>query len=764
MAMHRTRTVLPDWEPRILTAEGAEGVELAHLLRDGARVVDTLAEQLTELLLSRAPGTSYTPDELADVTEEHLAGVPLESFGSWVHYPWLHTVVRVLPEDEFTELRTSRNRHRVTGLEQERLRDKVVAVVGLATGRNHAFTLAQEGVGRSFRIADRGPVALSDLNRAPASVTDLGLPRTVAAAREMYELDPYLTISLWPEGVSAETLDDFLTGGGTADLVVEQCDDLALKAYVRERARSLAVPVLTDTEACGVLDVERFDLEPDRPVLHGLLGGTRAADLAALPPADRVPHTLRLLDGVGHGPRLPAGLLETGHTLVSRPRLASGAALGAALVADAGRRILLGQFRDSGRYHLDLDAVFRDGAPGRIPADPAGDRGTAGERGAGPSATRPRTAHPELALPGTPLTEEGLHRLVAYGILAPSPRNSQPWRFRTGDRILSCELDPERRSRRADPHGRAALVSLGAVVSNIEIAAAAAGHLPTTMPSVQPDSGEFAALLSFTPGRAGAPDDGAPAPAELVDWIGRRATHRGPGDRSALPAALPGRMERAAASRGARLTTLTDRAAIEEAAEILGEVDRLRLLIRPLHDELTAALRWTPDAVETSGDGIDVTALADSPGTLTTLRLAAEWHTMDFLRSIDGGRALECRAGLIRSASALCALSAPGLAEESWFHGGRALQQAWLTAAAAGFALHPVSGMLHLMAALERGADPGELGLEHADARALRDRMRELRDLLGLRPDDAEIAVFRLFRAQSPAVRSLRRPVADFLV
>ena len=45
-----------------------------------------------------------------------------------------------------------------------------------------------------------------------------------------------------------------------------------MKLLVREMARERRIPVLMETSDRGVLDVERFDLEPDRPIFHGLLG------------------------------------------------------------------------------------------------------------------------------------------------------------------------------------------------------------------------------------------------------------------------------------------------------------------------------------------------------------------------------------------------------------------------------------------------------------------------------------------------------------
>ena len=70
-------------------------------------------------------------------------------------------------------------------------------------------------------------------------------------------------------GLTYDTVDAFLAG---LDIVVEECDSLDMKAVVREGAEARGIPVLMATSDRGLVDVERFDLEPERPILHGLLG------------------------------------------------------------------------------------------------------------------------------------------------------------------------------------------------------------------------------------------------------------------------------------------------------------------------------------------------------------------------------------------------------------------------------------------------------------------------------------------------------------
>ena len=88
---------------------------------------------------------------------------------------------------------------------------------------------------------------------------DLGVNKAVLAARRIAELDPYLTVRVFTAGLTDDTVNEFLDG---LDVVVEECDSLDMKAMVREEARARRLPVLMATSDRGLVDVERFDLDP----------------------------------------------------------------------------------------------------------------------------------------------------------------------------------------------------------------------------------------------------------------------------------------------------------------------------------------------------------------------------------------------------------------------------------------------------------------------------------------------------------------------
>ena len=111
-----------------------------------------------------------------------------------------------------------------------------IGVAGLSVGHVIAHTLALQGLCGELRLADFDNLELSNLNRVPATVFDLGVNKAKVAARRIAEVDPYLPIDVHRRTDStSDTVDDFVDG---LDIVVEECDSLDMKAVVREAART----------------------------------------------------------------------------------------------------------------------------------------------------------------------------------------------------------------------------------------------------------------------------------------------------------------------------------------------------------------------------------------------------------------------------------------------------------------------------------------------------------------------------------------------
>lgn len=352
------------WHPLLLDASSPASLEQLAGLKASDSVFcchDTIGEQLRDLLASRHPAEELDRAALDALVTAHLDGRSIDDYGNWVYYPWSGQLVHLLAKSEFWELRSDRNRNKITREEQQRLRRAVIGVIGLSVGQASALTLALEGVGGRFRIADFDALALSNLNRLRAGVHEIGLNKSVLAARQMFEIDPYLDIEIFPEGLNEKNLPAFLGDGPTKlSILVEECDDFFIKVLAREQARRRGIPVVMDTNDRGLVDIERFDLEPDRPIYHGLMKDMDAQRLRGLTMKEKIPYMTQAIGENSLSPRLASSMKQIKRTISTWPQLASGVALGGALITDSVRRILLGEMTCSGRFYVDIEALVSD--------------------------------------------------------------------------------------------------------------------------------------------------------------------------------------------------------------------------------------------------------------------------------------------------------------------------------------------------------------------------------------------------------------------
>jgi hypothetical protein len=741
------------------------------------RVSDMLLEQLSELLSSRepsaalsetAPGAWGVPAALAARVRQRLAG-PAWAYGVWAHYPWDERLVHVLPEREYFELRTDRNRHKITSAEQRRLRELRIGVIGLSAGQSIAIALAQEGIGSSYRLADFDRLTLSNTNRVRARVHELGLLKSVMTARAIAEIDPYVKVEIFPTGFGRESAQAFFEGdsvdrGGGADrggerldFLIEVCDSIDVKALARIEARGRRVPVLMVNSEGGILDIERFDLEPDRPIFHGLAPAD--IDPLALAGADLDTKVAYLLPIVGLdnlSDRMVASLVETGSTVSTWPQLASGVMLGGALVSSAVRRIALGELRDSGRYAVSLDTLVADGkgeCAGMPQVVPAPLQLELVSQKAASLRSRLRVpAESEVALAASELAD--LRTIAAAALAAPSGGNAQPCRFVLDGHCLEIHRRRPAVVPAFDPDDDAAWIAAGAATENAVLAAGALGYGSLIELEARREAALPLVRLGFAP---------ASLPADpLARYIDHRCTNRKRADPTPLAAAELDLLRAAAAERGARLELITEAPRRARLADCIGAADRLRLLSPAMLRDLASELRWTVEEVERTRDGIDIRALELRAGELASLRLMLRAPAMAFLRTIGGGdRIRRLAQGSITDSPVLGIVACEGgSGVEPFFRGGRAIERLWLRASERGLSLAPMTTLLFLMRLAERTPSP----LSADERREALELKRAFDDAVPMPRGALPVFLFRLGRAQPPTARSIRKHLDDLLI
>lgn len=682
---------------------------------DSQRIRQLLADPTVEVLdtwQSQADAlTELRPSPAAELLQEPTR---------WVYYPWRRTVVRLLGPRSYHRLRLDRNRNLVTMAEQELLGRLHIGIVGLSSGHVIAHSLAMAGFCGKLRLADLDAVGISNLNRVPATVFDLGINKATVAMRRIAELDPYLPVEPITSGLSAESIEGFLDN---LDLVIEQCDSLEMKLLLREHARARGIPVMMATSDRGLVDIERFDKEPTRPLFHGMLGGISTDTLRGLSTSEKLPYVLQILDSQRLSAKMGASLLEVDHTLSAWPQLAGEVIVGAAAVLEAVRRLGLGEPLPSGRTQIDVSDILRQlSTP---PSEVA-------------TAPTPETASE------TPITGLGgrIDAIVAATIRAPSGGNSQPWRIDTMTDKITVAIDPTRTSA-MDVSFRGSATAVGAATFNARVAAAANRFATTVTYTEHSEGAPLRAVIRLTPG----------ADHNLARWypgVQRRETNRHRGTGAPFPSGLSETLCRLANEHGARLQLSVDPAEIERAGAIFAAADRIRYLTAHLHREMFSELRWPGD--NDQDFGIDIRSLELDVGTMAALSLLRRGDVLATVDSWESGAILgEDTYKRTVSSAALATVLVDGQHLTDFARGGGAMAAVWTAAQEAGLALQPVSPPF-LYA--HNTSELRELSGKHA---AELERLREeFSALVGQQPAESLVLTLRISVAPDTSVRSRR--------
>jgi len=710
------------------------------------RVNDEIFSQVQDLIKSNSPEIQLTKDQLRGKAEDFFKDLDADKFGCWVYYPWNYTLVHLLPEHDFIRVRTLRNCYKITPQEQQELSKRKIGIIGLSVGQSVALAMALERSCGEMRLADFDTLELSNLNRLKAGVTSLGLEKLVIAAREISEIDPFIKLTVFREGITPENIESFFEHGGKLDLVIDECDSFDIKLLIREKAKIFRIPVMMDTSDRGMLDVERFDLEEDRPIFHGLLGEVDLSSLKSLSTSQRIAFGLRITGLETLSPRMKASLLEVGQSITSWPQLASGVFLGGASVAHVGRRLLLGDSVNSGRYYVDFDELIpisSDDFKVELPVYEKADKGI----------SIPNTVVPSTYIP----TREELIKLVESANLAPSGGNIQPWIWIVDSiGVLHLFHDQERSHSLLDYKGTGSLIAFGAALENLRIEAAQMGIEMEEVVHIKAFEEQLIASIRFVSKQA----DSLQVPFyELVEGIPLRCTNRKNSKRIPLGQDQLEAIYQFVDQREFSLSHLDKN--LDELAKVVGGMDRMRLFHQQGLTDFIQEIRWSDKDARESGDGIDIATLELSGAEKAAMGLLKDPRTVSFFRKFLLGYGLtKISNDAITSASAIFLLSASKFNPNTYLEAGKILQRIWLWANVNGLSFQPVAASLFIF---HKVLKEEHHGFTHQEEVSIKQMKHSFDSLFDTDPKTEHLFMFRLNKADSPSMRSYRRDVLDTL-
>ncbi len=351
------------WSPPRFFQLPGDLAELETLHASGAilHVHDRIELAIEELYDIEYPHEKDARDARRFATyKEQYGNGNTDHYGSWVFYPWSGEIVHFPPSDDLRSLRTSRNRNLITKEEQSHLLEATIAVVGMSVGSNVIEALLSQAIGGTYIIIDMDSLEPSNLNRIRAPYKEIGVHKVDFIAKRVSEIDPYVKQVHYKNGLDEETLDQIITSH-YPDILVDEMDSVAMKIRLRLAAKAAKIPVImaADDGDGILLDIERYDIENELPILHGNIPNEVMDYILStpnIPRAELGKFIGRYFVGLENVPlRMFQSLGEVGKSLPSWPQLGGAAALAGITISYCCKKIILQQPLQAGRFLVGPD-------------------------------------------------------------------------------------------------------------------------------------------------------------------------------------------------------------------------------------------------------------------------------------------------------------------------------------------------------------------------------------------------------------------------
>ena len=660
-------------------------------------------------------------------------------------------------KEEYMAEAFSRNIGLLTQAEQDKLANAKVAIPGMGgVGGLHLITLTRTGVGK-FNLADFDTFEPVNVNRQyGARVSDFGKPKLNVMIEEARNINPYVDIKAFSEGISEANIDEFLKD---VAVVVDGLDFFNFEArrLLFNRARKKGIYVITagplgfssallvfaPDEGMGF--DEYFDIHDDLTQQEKLL----SFGLGLAPAATH----MKYMD-----------LSRVDLDSKAGPSLSPACQLCASLAATEALKIVLnrGEIKPVPHY-MQIDPYLRKCKKGYLYKGNRNPIQQLKKKYVGMKLMKNKGMAKVVApeLPTVPVTatkmpDEVIRYIITAGIQAPSGDNAQPWKFSVKGNHISLYLDRDSDASFFNVNQIASIISCGAVLENMRIAATAFGLEGTITYLPNPDDEDLMATVEL--GVAEIPKD------PMCDSIWNRHTNRKFYDKKPIAETILFDLKDMAESvPGVKLHLMADHERIKKVACIVYEADRIRTEHRPLHEHLCKMIRFSDAEVREKRDGLPLKNLEAGLAGEVFLKITRSWKVMNVVNQVGLGRMVALHAyQSILSSSAVALLTVEGTSIEDFLKGGQALEKLWLGLAQRGLSMQPMTAvtLFRLRWQLE-----GEHAFAENHRRLLRKTFEKYRALF---PDvdferEGHVMLFRLGQGNSIQQRTYRKGLEVFL-
>ena len=254
---------------------------------------------------------------------------------------------------------TTRNTLLITNQGQQKLSRVSVGFFGLSVGSHAALTWMMLSRAAKIKIADPDVISPSNLNRLRLGWSAIGKRKIDVTKKILLDINPAALIYTLRD-TRVDDMEVFCTAIPRLDCIVDEIDDLEGKIRLRKVARKLRIPLISavDVGENVLVDIERYDTEPNTKFFLGRVAGVEQINFALLTPKEKARLIISLVGLEHNSSAMLVSLLAIGREIGTWPQLGSTATIAGGIIATTIKRIVLGESVKSGRYVFDMDTLL----------------------------------------------------------------------------------------------------------------------------------------------------------------------------------------------------------------------------------------------------------------------------------------------------------------------------------------------------------------------------------------------------------------------
>lgn len=279
---------------------------------------------------------------------------------NWAWYPWKNTLVKVIPERDYTALRSSRNKDLITKEEQKKFANYNIAIAGLSVGNSIALTIRLNGGCKYLKLADPDTLSISNLNRIRAGITELGLNKAEISRRQILELDPYSKVTTYCSGITEKNINKFIN---RADVIIDEVDNIKLKTLLRFAAIKRRTPLFMFTDNDDGVLVDYYPYHKGfKNLFHGVDNKEVIKTIKNIAPPSKqemVKLSSAIVGKINISSKMLLSLQNIGKSLYTWPQLGTAASMAGVVAAYLTRELANGREPDKYRQLIKINTLIR---------------------------------------------------------------------------------------------------------------------------------------------------------------------------------------------------------------------------------------------------------------------------------------------------------------------------------------------------------------------------------------------------------------------